>query len=89
MADHAGARSWLRSWRREALSDEWRVMQLVVALACLFVTASIGFTYARDIGVAGWQLWTWLVSVVVAVSVLLAGSGRPAVARGGLELSTG
>ncbi len=61
----------------EFFSDDQKAMQLIVALACLAVTVSIGYTYANHIQVVGWQLWTWLVSVLIAALALLAGAGRP------------
>jgi len=58
-------------------ADEQKAMQAIVLLACLAVSSSIGFTYARHIQVAGWQLWTWLVTVAIAAGVSLYDAGRP------------
>jgi hypothetical protein len=72
-----GIRSWLSLWHSEIIESERRVMVLVVALACLLVSVSIGYVYAREIWVSGWQLWTWLITVFIILSTLLSGAGRP------------
>ena len=73
----AGVRSWITLWHSELIADERRAMQLIVALACLVVSISIGYVYAREIWVVGWQLWTWLITVLIIVVALLSGAGRP------------
>ncbi|MGB3717352.1 MAG: hypothetical protein WA996_23255 [Candidatus Promineifilaceae bacterium] len=52
-------------------------MLLIIALAGLFVSISIGYACARSIMVAGWQLWTWLAMMIVVIGALLLGVGRP------------
>ena len=73
----AGQGFTLKERLPEYFSDDQKAMQLIVALGCLVVSISIGYTYGRHIQVAGWQLWTWLVTVLIATLVLLAGAGRP------------
>jgi hypothetical protein len=52
-------------------------MRLLVALACLGISFSIGLSYGLDIWVNGWQLWSWAACCVVLAAVLLMNSGRP------------
>lgn len=73
----AAARRNLRlglAWAREdlAASDGDRLRLSLVA-ACLLLNLSIGYLYADVVMVEGWQLWTWLISSVVAVAALLPG----------------
>lgn len=56
-------------------------MRLLVALACLGISVSIGFTYARDVWVNGWQLWSWAACCGVLAAVFLLGSERPIIPR--------
>lgn len=46
-------------------------MRVCAALACTIVTASIGYAYARDTWVDGWQLWTWMMCVGAVVFALM------------------
>lgn len=63
--------NWLNYWWHQAWSDERHAIQVVAALACLFVSATIGYTYANVVFVLGWQLWVWLICCVVIVALLL------------------
>jgi hypothetical protein len=56
-----------------------QTMVWLLAVAGLLISASIGYAYARSIWVDGWQLWTWLICVVLVVAGLLVGAGRPPV----------
>ena len=56
---------WHYAW-----SDDHRAIQIVVAAACIFVTTLMGFAYAREFFVRGWQLWAWLVCAALIIVVL-------------------
>jgi len=66
----------LRFWKTELWSDDRRAMQFVVAVACLFITVSIGYVYAPEEWVEGWQLWAWAICVITVVLCLMP-AGRP------------
>ena len=68
--------NWLEYWWHEAWSDERHAIQIIVALACLLVSAAIGYAYANEIFVSGWQLWVWLMCCVIIVTLLIP-SRRP------------
>jgi 4-amino-4-deoxy-L-arabinose transferase-like glycosyltransferase len=75
-------KKWIHEWKQELLQDEAHAMQFIVTVACLLVSVSIGYRYARHIVVEGWQLWTWLIALTVATATLLIGSGRPSLSLG-------
>jgi 4-amino-4-deoxy-L-arabinose transferase-like glycosyltransferase len=50
-------------------------LRMFVVLACLFTTISLGYVYADHSMVRGWQLWTFLLCVLVAVVAMLPGNG--------------
>ena len=57
---------------RDQLRNDARTqLRIFVFLACLFTTVSLGYVYADHAMVAGWQLWTFLLSIVVALVVVL------------------
>ena len=58
-------------WREVVQPNEQHKMQVIVGLTGALLSVSIGYSYARAIWVAGWQLWTWFVVVVVVVLALL------------------
>jgi 4-amino-4-deoxy-L-arabinose transferase-like glycosyltransferase len=64
-------------WKNEIRIDERWVMPLIIALGGLFISISIGYTYALSINVGGWQLWTWLVTIIIVIGALLMAAGRP------------
>jgi 4-amino-4-deoxy-L-arabinose transferase-like glycosyltransferase len=55
---------------RYAWSDDRRAIQIVVAGGCVFVTTLIGYAYAKEFVVRGWQLWVWLICCVLIIAVL-------------------
>jgi 4-amino-4-deoxy-L-arabinose transferase-like glycosyltransferase len=59
-------------------AQTWRV---AASLVCVLVTSVIGYAYALNIRVEGWQFWVWLVCVI-AVVVLLMPAGRPSLRIG-------
>ncbi|MCI0399423.1 MAG: glycosyltransferase family 39 protein [Chloroflexi bacterium] len=71
-----------RLWKERPEVREPEAMQVIVALAGALVSLLIGYAYARVDWVTGWQLWTWLVTVIVVAAVLLSGAGRPPLAPG-------
>ena len=78
--------NWLKYWWHEAWSDERHAIQIIVALACLFVSISIGYAYANEIFVQGWQLWVWLICCVIIVAFLIPPS-RPKIKTDRLVMS--
>jgi 4-amino-4-deoxy-L-arabinose transferase-like glycosyltransferase len=58
-------------WQQNVQQNDQHMMQLMVALACALVSISLGYTYARTSWVDGWQLWTWLITVIVLVATLI------------------
>ena len=77
MPDFSKAKTRIGELSKEYRVDDHWTMFLFVALGGLFVSFSIGFAYALHISVAGWQLWTWLLTVIVVIGALLMGAGRP------------
>jgi 4-amino-4-deoxy-L-arabinose transferase-like glycosyltransferase len=61
----------LQLWKDEIWPNERRAMRLLIALAATFITISVGYAYAGEIWVSGWQLWTWLVCILATVIALL------------------
>jgi len=64
-------------WAEEIRPREQHKMQLIVGITGMFVSLSLGYVYAQSSFVVGWQLWTWLVTIVVLVAALLPISYRP------------
>lgn len=60
--------------RDEFPHDDRGRLRMAVLLACLLLSASIGYAYAEAIMVEGWQLWTWLVVSTIAVVTLMPAS---------------
>ena len=58
-------------WREDIQPNEQNKMQIVVGLACTFLSISIGYNYVRIVWVEGWQLWMWLICVFTVVASLL------------------
>lgn len=73
--------SWLeycaRFWKDEIWPDDVRAMRVIVAVACVFITSTIGYAYAGEVWVEGWQLWAWAMCVVVVVICLMPASRPP------------
>jgi len=65
-----------RLWREALRIDRSQFWRILVSLVCVAVTATMGYTYALDIRVEGWQFWVWAACVAVVVFVLLP-SDRP------------
>jgi 4-amino-4-deoxy-L-arabinose transferase-like glycosyltransferase len=74
-SSRVGFVSWFHLWQ-EVWSDDKRAMRGIVTLACLLIIVSIGYVYAIEDSVEGWQLWTWFMCVVVATFCLMPAS-RP------------
>jgi 4-amino-4-deoxy-L-arabinose transferase-like glycosyltransferase len=77
MPDIGGAKARDRNWMRKSRIDDRWAMFLIIALGGLFVSISIGYAYALSITVAGWQLWTWMATVIVVIGALLMAAGHP------------
>src|SRR3990172_31922 len=65
-----------RLWREALKSDRSQLWWILVSLVCVAVTATMGYTYALNIRVEGWQFWVWVASVAVVVFALMP-SDRP------------
>lgn len=65
---------WLQAarqlWREDIRAEERHRMQVAVSLACVFISLSIGYSYARIAWIDGWQLWTWALCVIILVVAL-------------------
>jgi len=77
MPEFSDLKTRFGDWKNELNIDERWVMPLLVALGGLFVSISIGYAYALSITVGGWQLWTWLITIVIVMGALLMAAGRP------------
>ena len=64
-------------WENELVQDDGHMMQVVVALAGVLVSISLGYLYAHEIFVEGWQLWTWLITVALVSGILISWRERP------------
>lgn len=58
------------SLKQDILGDEHRVKRLLASVACLIVTTLIGYAYARDSHIQGWQIWVWLLCVFITLVAL-------------------
>ncbi|HKZ85747.1 MAG TPA: glycosyltransferase family 39 protein [Anaerolineae bacterium] len=65
-----------RLWREALKTDRSQLWRILVSLVCVAVTATMGYTYALNIRVEGWQFWVWVASVAVVVFALMP-SDRP------------
>lgn len=65
------ALSFARSILSYARGDDRRVLEIIVASACIFVTLSIGIAFSTTHYVKGWQLWMWLLCCA-AITITLA-----------------
>jgi 4-amino-4-deoxy-L-arabinose transferase-like glycosyltransferase len=59
-----------RDMKRYVCSSDRRVLQLITAAACLFVSLAIGVAYSSEHYVRGWQLWAWLLCCVIMIVAL-------------------
>jgi hypothetical protein len=71
--------SGLIFWREEVSSREGCQMQITVGAAALVISLSLGYGYSYSPAVNGWLLWTWLVGVVMTVSMLVSLPSWPGV----------
>lgn len=71
-------RSLLAAWT-EMKTDELKLMQVAVAVAAVFITSSVGYLYVGELWVQGWQLWTWLVCIVVLAATLVPWASLPTI----------
>ena len=62
--------NFTRDMGRYARSSDHRMLQLIVAAACLFISFSIGIAYSPDHYLSGWQIWTWLLCCLVIIVCL-------------------
>ncbi len=59
------------SWFQKEISDfEGLKIQLIVAIACITGSVSIGLGFAKEWNVAGWQFWSWIACVIVLAIAL-------------------
>jgi 4-amino-4-deoxy-L-arabinose transferase-like glycosyltransferase len=52
-------------------------LKALLALACTITTIWIGYAYANQGGILGWQFWTWLACVVFIISIFYTRSSAP------------
>jgi len=62
--------NFVHEMRRYTQSDDRRILEIIVALACIFVALSIGIAYSTSHLVKGWQLWMWLLCCAVITIAL-------------------
>lgn len=64
-------------WRESVRPYDAHKMQIIVGLTGMFVSLSLGYAFVDTSWVDGWQLWTWLITVLVVVAALLPMSHFP------------
>ena len=58
----------VNAWvKNEILASQRIKLELLVGLACIISTVSISLPFVKEATVAGWQLWSWVASVIVIV----------------------
>ena len=63
-------RDFMRDMGRYATSNDRRMLQLIIAAACLFVSFSIGIAHLHEYYIRGWELWVWLLCCAVIIITL-------------------
>lgn len=69
--------TYLESFKRDILADENRAKRVLACLACLLVTALLGYAYASQVHVQGWQLWVWVLCVFITLVALMPATRPP------------
>ena len=64
-------------WHTQIHPHESHKMQIIVGITGMFFSLSLGYVFATIPRVAGWQLWTWLITVIVVTTALIPLSFRP------------
>lgn len=64
-------------WQTQVRGNERHGMQIVAAIAGVVISLLLGYAYGRSPWVDGWQLWTWLLTVIVLVIALIPWADRP------------
>jgi 4-amino-4-deoxy-L-arabinose transferase-like glycosyltransferase len=54
-------------WNELVNSDPSFKMKLFIAGACTLTSLWIGYGYSEQIGIKGWQFWTWLACVIFTI----------------------
>ncbi|MFN2135999.1 MAG: glycosyltransferase family 39 protein [Candidatus Promineifilaceae bacterium] len=77
----AAANAWWQTaqdiWNYDLSGNDNNMMQIVVGLAGMLASIFIGYIYAKEIWIAGWQIWTWALTVLIVTAVLLSWPERP------------
>ena len=64
-------------WRDLIGSNPSNRFKLLLACALTLTSLWIGFAYANQIGIAGWQFWTWLTCVIGIVCLFFTKRSQP------------
>jgi 4-amino-4-deoxy-L-arabinose transferase-like glycosyltransferase len=64
-------------WRSEVWASDQNKMRLLLVAACLLVSLGMGYAYAQETMVEGWQLWTWAIGVVAVAYMLMPAQAWP------------
>lgn len=67
--------AWRALW-----ADELVALRILAVIACLLFVLGMAFAYARDIGIKGWQIPTWVICCGIVVACALPRE-RPALER--------
>ncbi|MBI4673816.1 MAG: glycosyltransferase family 39 protein [Chloroflexi bacterium] len=62
--------TFFESLGRDLLGDDNRAKRVLACLACLIVTTLLGYGYASQVHVQGWQLWVWVLCVFITLVAL-------------------
>jgi 4-amino-4-deoxy-L-arabinose transferase-like glycosyltransferase len=64
-------------WLTQVRPNEQHKMQIIVGATGMIISISLGYIFAGSSFVDGWQLWTWLVTIIVLIAALVPFSFRP------------
>ena len=67
----AGWQAGINLLRHDIPANDRYIMQLVVGLAGVFISISLGYGYGRISLVDGWQLWTWALTCIILVVAMM------------------
>lgn len=64
-------------WRHDIRTNDRLASQIIISMAALFISLSIGYAYGNISLVDGWQLVTWGTTVLLLVAALLPSAAWP------------